>query len=272
MSTAIALKEIPSGSRTENYSIVRQRNMVKQNQGGDTTMKDEDLWLDSLHDVDASTLPLDTPAFAPTSTYWVTPHGLLTKDITILDLTKDISVPYLGLNDAYKEQVKKTLKDHCCMPAYTCHRNSWLGLQYSITNDQDEHIADWKHPWASVGEATLTFPEGSSHSSHPISMRNKRWGLRTEIFTVESQPFLWETDSLWHSTNLTLYKVTGKGEFESKTIVAKYAQKWWGAFVTGGTVVVDEKLIDGFVACLTLCVVLKKKRQRAAETKNPHAA
>jgi len=64
---------------------------------------------------------------------------------------------------------------------------------------------------------------------------------------------------------MTLYKVSGSGEHERKTEVGKYVQKWWGGFVTGGTVVVDEKEIDGCVACLTLCVVLKKKRQRGAE-------
>lgn len=60
---------------------------------------------------------------------------------------------------------------------------------------------------------------------------------------------------------MTLYKTLE----ENKVAVGKYAQKWWGGFVTGGTFVVDEGEIDGLVACLTLCVVLKKKRQRAAE-------
>jgi hypothetical protein len=85
---------------------------------------------------------------------------------------------------------------------------------------------------------------------------------------VNSQPFFWEMDSLWHSTNMTLYRVTGSGEGQKKIEVGKYAQKWWGGFVTGGTFVVDEKELDGVVACLTLIVVLKKKRQRAAERHN----
>jgi predicted porin len=79
---------------------------------------------------------------------------------------------------------------------------------------------------------------------------------------------MWEMDSMWHSTNMTLYKVTGTGEAEKKVEIGKYAQKWWGGFVTGGTFVLDEDEINGVVACLTLLVVLRKKRQRAAE-RNP---
>jgi len=254
------------GSSSRHDSVVRQRHTVKSNKGIGTSEEDKDPWLTTPHDIEASKLPLDSKAITPTSTYWISPHGLLTKNITILDLTKDMSVPYSAMDDAYKEQVKKALKDHSFTPVYTCHRSNWLGLQYKVTDEQDAHIADWKHPWSSVGETTLTFPQDSPHSSHPIILRNKRWGLRTEGFTVESQPFFWEMDNLWHSTYMTLYKVTGNGKNQTKVEVAKYAQKWWGAFVTGGTIVVDEKQIDGFIACLTLCVVLKKKRQRAAET------
>jgi len=262
MSTAIALQDVSLDAHKDGN--LRHR-PTKADSKTITPTEERDTWLDSPHDVHSIALPLDTHVFEPTSTYWVSPHGMLTKQITILDLTKDMNVPYAGLTDAYKAEVKKTLKDHSFTPAFTCHRNGWVGLAYTIKNDRDEAIAEWKHPWFSTGEATLTFPEASPHSSHPISLRNKRWGLRTEGFTSNSQPFFWEMDSVWHSTSMTLYKVSGSGEHERKTEVGKYVQKWWGGFVTGGTVVVDEKEIDGCVACLTLCVVLKKKRQRGAE-------
>jgi len=172
------------------------------------------------------------------------------------------------MTDAYKAEVKKVLKDHSFTPAIKCHRNHWAGLKYKVTNDKGEHLADWSHPWTSVREATLTFPDNSPHAAHIISLKNKKWGLRTESFTLNSQPYLWEMDSLWHSHNMTLYRVTGTGDSQKKVEVAKYAQKWWGSFVTGGTLVVDENDLDGVVACLTLLVVLKKKRQRAAERGN----
>lgn len=116
-----------------------------------------------------------------------------------------------------------------------------------------------------MGEAVLTFPDDSHHSSHPIKLVNKRWGLRTESFVYSSQEYIWQMNSLWHSTSMSLYRVTGSGKHQTKIEVGKYAQKWWGSFVTGGTFVVDGNEIDGVVACLTLIVVLKKRRQRAAE-------
>jgi hypothetical protein len=186
----------------------------------------------------------------------------------VLDLTKDMDVKYTGMTDEYKAQVKKTMQDHSYTPAITCNRNGLFGLTYNVVDDQDKHIAHWSHPWSSLGESILTFPEGSDHSSHPISLKNKAFAMRSEVFTVNSQPYMWEMDSMWHSTNMTLYKVTGTGEAEKKVEIGKYAQKWWGGFVTGGTFVLDEDEINGVVACLTLLVVLRKKRQRAAE-RNP---
>lgn len=190
---------------------------------------------------------------------------MLTKEITVLDLTKDIGTPFHEFSSAYKDQVKKTLKDHTFTPVFKARRNNWLGLKYTVTGTGDEKLADWKHPWSSVGEATITFPEDSPHSSHPVSLRNKRWGFRTETFTVDSIPFVWEMGSVWHSNGMTLYKVFGSGADQRKVEVGRYAQKWWGSFVCGGTFVVDEKEVDGLIACLALLVVLKKKRQRSAE-------
>ncbi|CAO2651934.1 Nn.00g002170.m01.CDS01 [Neocucurbitaria sp. VM-36] len=266
MSTAIALQDIGEPQHKD-MGTVRHRTISKSHTKSSIS-SEEDPWLNVPHDHESSKLPLDTRSFAPTAVYWISPHGMLTKKITVLDLSKDISVPHGEITSEYKEEVRKALKDHSFTPKITCHRNNWLGLKYHITDDQDNTIAHWTHHWSSVGEATLSFPEDSPHSPHPISLRNKRWGLRTEAFVLNSVPYFWEMDSLWHSTNMTLYRVVGSGEHQKKVQVGKYAQKWWGGFVTGGTFVVDEKELDGVVACLSLVVVLKKKRQRAAERHN----
>ncbi|KAH7068136.1 kinetochore complex Fta4 of Sim4 subunit, or CENP-50-domain-containing protein [Paraphoma chrysanthemicola] len=251
MSTAIALQDMGPTAQKD-MTTIRHRAISKSHTSTSMTSQEDDPWLKTPHDVESSKLPLESGSFSPTAVYWITPHGLLTKNITVLDLTKDMDVPYTGMSNDYKTQVKKALKDHSFTPAINCHRTNWLGLKYDITDDQNKHIAHWSHHWTSVGEATLTFPDDSTHSAHRISLRNKRWGLRTESFTVNSQPFFWEMDSLWHSTNMTLYRVTGSGETQKKIEVGKYAQKWWGGVVTGGTFVVDEKELDGVVACLTL--------------------
>ncbi|KAH6625150.1 hypothetical protein C7974DRAFT_195567 [Boeremia exigua] len=252
MSTAIALQSIDA----KETATLRQRR---------ADSSQDNAWISSPHDVSSSALPLDSSSLSPTSIYWITPHGILTKAITILDLTHDMPLPSTGLTDTYKAAIKTTLKDHSFTPIITCHRQSWIGLKYTIQDDQHNPIAQWSQSWFSAGEAVLTFPADSPHSSHPISLKNKRWGLRTESFTVNSQLFSWQMDSAWHSYNMTLYKVLGSGEHQKKIEVGKYSQKWWGSCATGGAFVFDEGIIDGVVAALTLVVVLKKKRQRAAE-------
>jgi hypothetical protein len=246
---------------------VRHRTASNTQSNSKTTNHEHDPWLDTPHDIDSST-SLETPSFQPTSVYWISPHGMLTKSITVLDLSKDMDVPYTGMSKEYKAHVRIILKDHSFTPTITCKRTSWVGLKYNITDAQDEHIAHWSHPWTSGGSAILTFPEDSAHCPHNLELRNKRWGMRTESFTLNSQPYLWEPDSFWHSTDMTLYKVFGTGDAEKRVVIGKYAQKCWSGFVTGGTVVVDEQQLDGVVALLTLIVVLKKKRQRAAERRH----
>ncbi|KAJ4983768.1 hypothetical protein SVAN01_10746 [Stagonosporopsis vannaccii] len=255
MSTAIALQSLDTIT-TKGNTTVRQRT---------TASSQDDAWLDSPHDNSTSALPLDSTTIKPTSVYWITPHGMLTKAITILDLSHDISLPYTGLTNSYKAAIKTTLKDHSFTPTITCQRQNWIGLKYSIQDDQGEFLGHWSHPWHSAGEAVLTFPPNSPHASHPVSLKNKTWGFRTESFTLNSQLFFWEMDSVWHSHAMTLYKVIGSGEHQKKIEVGKYSQKWWGSWATGGVFVVDEDFIDGVLAALTLLVVLKKKRQRVGE-------
>jgi len=171
----------------------------------------------------SASLAQDSPGFAPTRTFWVTPHSFCTRAIPVYDLTVDISTPYTGLSPAYKTAVQKALKDHSPSPCYTFTRQSWLGQKYSITDSQSTTVCNWKHPWSSVGEAVLTFPTNSEHSTHPVSLKNKKWGLRTETFVVNSVPYEWQSDSLFVSQYVTLYKVLG----EQRVEVGKYAAKWW---------------------------------------------
>lgn len=267
--TAIALHDVKPSGESKDGGAIRHRTVFKADAlTPDSSQDEDDPWLETPHDSETSKLPLESIPFAPTAVYWVSPHSTLASKITALDLSKDMDVPYSGMTNEYKAQVLKTLQDHSYTPAITCQRNGWFGMTFDITDDQDNHIAHWSHPWSSLGEAVLTFPSDSEHSSHPVSLQNKTWGLRSEAFVVNSQPYFWEPDSYWHSTSMTLYKVTGSGEAEKRIEVGKYAQKWWGSILTGGTLVVDDREIDGVVACLTLIVVLRKKRQRAAE-RNP---
>lgn len=229
MSTAIALQNVDPTS-TKDSTTVRQRNVLKPDS------LQEDPWLDQPHDLNSSTLPLDSHAFTPTSIYWITPHGMLTKAITVLDLTSDIPLPHAGLTDTYKSSIKTTLKDHSFTPILTCHRQTFLGLEYTIADAHCTTIATWTHPWLSSGAAILSFPTPSPYSDHPITLKNKTWGLRTETFTLNSRLYVWEYDSMWHSYRMTLYRVSGLGDTQKKIVVGRYSEKWWGSCKTGGCV------------------------------------
>jgi hypothetical protein len=263
VSTAITLRDM--NPLAHQHGIVRHRSLPRTHRSTSTLSEEHDTCIRTSPEIQHSASPPLAPSLIPTATYWVSTHGLFTKKTTIQDVIRDLDGAYPGLTDTYKAEVLKALKDHSIAPAFTCQSDGWYKLTYTITNDQEATIAQWKHTWSSVGEAILTFPQGSPHSSHPVSLGNRQWGSRDDRFVLGSQPFSWESDSVWHDGNMTLYKISGSSEQEVKREVSKYAQKSWLAFVTGGTVVVDEKEIDGLVACLTLLVVLEKKRQRAAE-------
>ncbi|OCK80586.1 hypothetical protein K432DRAFT_246202, partial [Lepidopterella palustris CBS 459.81] len=209
----------------------------------------------------SQSLPLDSSPFHPNRILWVTPHSLFSKAIDVLDMTSILDTPYTGMSDVYRKKVYDMVKSRAPAPNYVISKANWIGLKYAVVDNSGQHVADWKHSWTSVGEATLTFSDGSTHSSHTVRVKNKRWGRRTETFVVNSATFEWVMDSKWMSNNMTLYKCLG----EQKIPVGKYSQKWWGGILTGGIFAVDTEELDELVAVLTLGVVLKKKRQRAAE-------
>ncbi|KAK7186100.1 hypothetical protein DPSP01_000700 [Paraphaeosphaeria sporulosa] len=261
MSTAIALTDMHASTPT-----LHHRNSSKPSTTPNSETEHHDPWLDTLQ----ATSPSPSHPFSPTHTYWITPHGLLTRNITILDLTHDISTPYTGLTPEYKTAVQAALKDHSFTPTWTCQRINWLGLRHKIIDTQGRLVAEWTHPWTSVGAATLAFTsQAAPEGMHALTLKPRRWGLRTEAFVLNSVQYIWEMDSTWHSTHMTLYRVFGEGETARRETVAKYAEKWWGGIVTGGALVVDGR-DDGMamVACLSAVVVLKKKRQRAAERRS----
>lgn len=263
MTTSVAMQDLPP----KDTEGLRQRTNAPPNTS--TNHEPEDPYPTIDHSSPGAAI---APTFKPTHTLWLTPHSMLTKSIPILDLTPTLTVPYTSLDSTYKTAVKSALKDHTHTPIYTIQRGNWMGLKWKITTQNasgnEEEVANWKHPWLSVGEAVLSFPEGSPHSSHDITLKPKRWGFRTENFVMDSVLYQWEMDSLLHSHGMSLFKILpalSADEKERKVEVAKYSQKWWGAFVTGGVVMVDSREVDVLVAVLSLAVVLKKKRQRAAE-------
>ena len=205
--------------------------------------------LNSSHGSDASRLPLDEQPFVPTHTFWVTPHG--TREVRVLDLTDDISVPYTELDSEYKADVKRALKEHTFSPVFTYFRESPLlrtSKHYSIKDERGEELAQLKLTGSTTGETVITFPEDSPHCHHPISTKNKPFS--PEAFTLNAQSYFWEAEK-GLSEKKTLYRIEGEGQDQRKVQIGKYALG--GAFFSrGGICVVDDREIDGLVACLTL--------------------
>ena len=281
MSTAIELQDVSAVNRRRTTdaastaltpesngkpSNTRRRSMPATDHSGNPKVKVEhdeapDDYTTTPHDDISQSLPLDSTPLRPDRVFWVTPHNYFTKAIKVLDLTPLVQTQYTGMSDAYKNEVKEVVKKSAPEPTYVLTRENWVGRKYSVTDSSGGSVADWKHPWTSVGTATLTFPDDSPHCSHPVELKNKCWGRRTETFVVDSATFMWKPDSLFASHNMTLYKALG----EKKVEVGKYSQKWWGVFLTGGILVLDTRELDELIGVLSLAAVLKKKRQRAAE-------
>lgn len=125
-------------------------------------------------------------------------------------------------------------------------------------------IAHIHYPIFASGATALSFPPTSRHSSHNITLKTKRWYLRSEYFVKDSVMYEWVPESLMHSRRHVLLRTTG----EVKKEVAKLAMVWAWGFGEGGVLAVDESEdksdggIDGVVAVLGALTAFRKKRQR----------
>ena len=110
----------------------------------------------------------------------------------------------------------------------------------------------------------LSFPLGSSHASHPITMKAKSYWKFREQFVVDSVTYTWVPDNAWMNIKFTLHKSIGSHELK----VGRYEQEW-KFLQTGGTLVLNTNEVDDVVGVLSCLVVLLKRRQKEAERQNP---
>jgi hypothetical protein len=228
---------------------------------------------DTLKSGDAS-VAFDNSSFNASRILFVQSFLLFTNTIEVVDLSGHASsINYDGgeiSTEVRKTAQKLSTKDDRIKnkPLYRFARAHWWKkcmlvseLQYpgdgSTTSTE---IAHYKHSVTSSGTATFTFPDGSKHSSHEISLKPQRLFRRTNTFVQDSVDYEWHCDSRWKSNRMTLVKSIGG----RKIVVARYAQKW-GDWSAEGVILIDEKEIDVAVAALTAVATLKKMVQRAAE-------
>lgn len=63
---------------------------------------------------------------------------------------------------------------------FTLKKGNLVSTHLTVADKDGNHIADWKSPILSMGKATLTFPDESEHSSHPIEIKPLGVGRRAE--------------------------------------------------------------------------------------------
>lgn len=133
---------------------------------------------------------------------------------------------------------------------FTFKKENLPGSHLTVSDKAGNHVADWKSPILSMGTTTLTFPNGSKHSSHPIEIKPLGVGRRAESFVKDSVMYTWENER-FKIENKNLIKAIGSEKVE----VAKYSQK------TGhdkeGLLVVNTGEVDELVAVLTCFAVLQ---------------
>ncbi|KAI9853769.1 MAG: hypothetical protein M1813_001811 [Trichoglossum hirsutum] len=197
------------------------------------------------------------PDFRPTQTFYIVPHGSFTKNIQILDLTPNLTVPYS--DPGFAAHAKQVAKQGGVPPCVTVQKVNLFGTRYVVLdpNDNNSELASWKAARTSFGSSHIGFPFGSRHSSHPIKLS----GFPKESFTHNSTPYTWEHGHWRNRNRYSLWMELPAGE---RRLVARYWQKWnWR---TGGTVVLDGGQLDDLVVLITCVAILRRKRQRQAES------
>jgi hypothetical protein len=207
----------------------------------------------------------DDSKFAPNKVYYIQPHYLSSKQITIVDITDKISVPFVDgkdVSDEFRDAAKKVGTAEDAEPIFTIRKKHWYNKSYSAFAgvDTETPLADWKHPSFSTGTATLSFPADSKHCSHNLSISPVKRTRRTNAFVNDSVPYTWKCDYKYKPNHMSLLKRIGG----KNSTVARYTQKWatWGM---GGVLLMDNREVDDLVVILTACSMLRRVKQRRWE-------
>jgi hypothetical protein len=213
----------------------------------------------------SSSTPVDSASFHPNKAFYVSRFNIFSTEILVNDVSSSIEPRAFTDADPIPDSFRtgaKAAADGGAPVAFRVTRAHWFshGLVMLDQAASGAELARWHHPLLSSGKATLTFPEGSPHASHELSVAPKRLFRRANAWVQDSVEWEWDADSRWKSNRLTLYKHVGG----QRVVAARYAQPW-GNWVAGGVLVVDSGSVDAVVATLTVLVMLKKMQQRAGE-------
>ena len=188
---------------------------------------------------------------------------MTSKNIAIHDVTGKVDMEYVGgdIEDKYHDKARAATYGKDKTPKYTIAKESGLlGRTSTMFSVEDgKEIAYWKHPALALKSAELTFPEGSPHASHSITMKTRHVSSMANEWVQDSVKYEWECPSQWKAGQYTLFR-TAAG---TRSVIGRYSQSMI-KILAGGVLLVDTKEIDEVVAVLTMCVMLRRMLQRTA--------
>jgi hypothetical protein len=195
-----------------------------------------------------------------TKALWIVLH----QSLTFKFKTYEIDSKVLGQSDPFKDARKIGEELAKSSPAnFSSKARGWFELHDLFDGDYSDEkadlnvIASWKASRGDLADQIFTFPDGSPHSSHTITMKRVKVWNRSETFVNDSVEYQWRFDSPLSRSRFTLYKIFGGQE----VVVAKYKGPL-PVFRPKGALLVNEKEIDFVVALLSCCGVIRKDRQR----------
>lgn len=137
--------------------------------------------------------------------------------------------------------------------------------QYQNQTQDELVLADYSSPLLAYGVTNISFPAGSLHSSHPITVRPINATRRSQAFVQDSVSYVWDVNRTLFPGGggvLSLYKGIGA---RKKIEIGRY-QSDDGTFIPGGVLVIDAEEVDVLVAVLTLLSVLSQRESFAVPT------
>lgn len=208
---------------------------------------------------------------APTRAVYLHNHTLFGTTINATDLTPHLSRSYDDPD--FVAEALRVAFSRCTLdkgeawlpPTWTIRRRDFFSRVMDVIDmASGASLARWTLALRSAGASELTFPDGSSHSSHPITVRPAAGGVMLqERFVIDSAELAWKIERVANPFDVN-YKLVRTAGGHAR-VVARYAHPP-GSMGRGGILSVDEGEVDVVVALVTCCVMIKKRVQKDVET------
>ncbi|KAI9788454.1 MAG: hypothetical protein M1816_006890 [Peltula sp. TS41687] len=177
--------------------------------------------------------------------------------------------PYVETADEKKRfyrEMKKIVKRVKPTPVYVIERHHWWRSNRRVVYAWVEGTQVAQFTCSSFhGQHRIFFPNGSSHSSHDVTLRWPFGRSLASTFTLESVPYFWGTGK--YLTTMTLYRPSGGKGLDDKDMVnEKRYDEVCGMWLRGGNraviVMIDPTKIDPLVGLCTAWMLNKQVRDR----------